>query len=71
MKEAHVALMKEVPAALVALPRYQQKFASRLADNAADVRIAVFFWVSQTIKVRIADLGVTHFAYQRALRSHT
>ena len=63
MKEAHVAL--------VAQPRYQQKFASRLADNAADLRIAVFFWVSQTIKVRSAVLGVTHFAYQRALRSHT
>ncbi|KAH9065202.1 hypothetical protein EDB87DRAFT_1574400 [Lactarius vividus] len=43
--------MKEAQAALVALPRYQQKFASRLADSGIDVRIAVFFWVCRTIKI--------------------
>jgi hypothetical protein len=58
------AWMKEAQAALVALPRYQQKFASRLADTTTDVRIAVFFWVCQTIKVRSPGLGVTCFAYQ-------
>ncbi|KAH9080280.1 hypothetical protein EDB83DRAFT_2338334 [Lactarius deliciosus] len=43
--------MKEAQAALVALPRYQQKFASHLADSGIDVRIAVFFWVCRTIKI--------------------
>lgn len=59
--------MKEAHAALVALPRYQHKYASHVADSGTDVRIAVFFWVSQTIKVRSADLGVLHFTYQHTL----
>ena len=57
--------MKEAHAALVALPRYQRKYASHLADSGIDVRIAVFFWVCHTIKVRSANLGVPYFAYQR------
>ena len=56
--------MKEAHAALVALPRYQHKIAPHVAGSEADVRIAVFFWVSQTIKVRSADLGVPYSAYQ-------
>jgi hypothetical protein len=56
--------MKEAHSALVALPRYQRRLASHLADSGTDVRIAVFFWVCQTIKVRSANLGVPCFAYQ-------
>ena len=44
--------MKEAQAALVALPRFQQDFASRLADSSKEVRIAVFYWVCRAIKVR-------------------
>ena len=44
--------MKEAEAALVALPRFQHDFASRLAESSADVRIAVFYWVCRAIKVR-------------------
>ncbi|KAI9465001.1 hypothetical protein BJY52DRAFT_1393074 [Lactarius psammicola] len=43
--------MKEAHAALVALPRYQRKYAPYLADSGIDVRIAVFLWVCQTIKL--------------------
>ena len=57
--------MKEAHSALVALPRYQRKFASHIADSGPDVRIAVFFWVCQTIKVRNANLGIPYFAYQQ------
>ena len=57
--------MKEAQSALVALPRYQRKFASHLADSGTEVRIAVFFWVCQTIKVRSANLGALPcLAYQ-------
>jgi len=44
--------MKEAHAALIALPRFQQKYASHVVDSGMDVRIAVFFWVCRTIKVR-------------------
>ena len=44
--------MKEVHAALIALPRFRKGFASRLAESDAAVRIAVFFWVCRAIKVR-------------------
>ena len=44
--------MEEVQAALVALPRFQHDFASRLTESSTEVRISVFFWVCRTIKVR-------------------
>ncbi|KAH9999648.1 hypothetical protein BJV74DRAFT_165381 [Russula compacta] len=43
--------MKETQAALLALPRFQHDFASRLTESSAEVRIAVFFWVCQAIKL--------------------
>ena len=43
--------MKEAQAALLALPRFQHDFASRLTESSAEVRIAVFFWVCRGIKV--------------------
>lgn len=45
--------MKEAQAALVALPRFQRDFASRLAESGAEVRIAVFYWVCRAIKVKV------------------
>ena len=47
--------MKDAQAALTALPRYRQDFASRLSESGPEVRIAVFFWVCRTIKVRDAE----------------
>jgi hypothetical protein len=44
--------MKEAQAALVALPRFQRDFASRIAESGAEVRVAVFYWVCRTIDVR-------------------
>lgn len=44
--------MREAQAALVALPRFQRDFASRIAESGAEVRIAVFYWVCRTIEVR-------------------
>ena len=44
--------MKEVQAALVALPRFQHDLAPRLAESGVEVRIAVFYWVCRVLKVR-------------------
>lgn len=44
--------MKEAQAALTALPRFRNDFASRLSESGPEVRIAVFFWVCRAIKVR-------------------
>lgn len=44
--------MKEAQAALVALPRFQHDFASRLSESGTEVRTVVFFWVCRAIKVR-------------------
>jgi hypothetical protein len=44
--------MKEAQAALVALPRFQHDFASRLTESGTEVRIVVFVWVCRAIKVR-------------------
>ncbi|KAH9969875.1 hypothetical protein BC827DRAFT_43056 [Russula dissimulans] len=43
--------MKEAHAALIALPRFRNNLASRLAESDAEVRIAVFFWVCRAIKL--------------------
>ncbi|KAI0251002.1 hypothetical protein BJV78DRAFT_1282898 [Lactifluus subvellereus] len=43
--------MKEAQAALVALPRFQRDFSSRLTESGAEVRTAVFVWVCKTIKL--------------------
>ena len=47
--------MEEAQAALVALPRFQRDFVSRITESDKEVRVAVFFWVCRAIKVR------THF----------
>ncbi|KAI9443437.1 hypothetical protein H4582DRAFT_1924658 [Lactarius indigo] len=67
--------MKEAHAALVALPRYQQKYASHLADSGIDVRIAVFFWVCRTIKISaityaplVDKYGVTLKVFSRLVK---
>ena len=44
--------MEEAQAALVALPRFQRDFASRITESDKEVRVAVFFWVCRAIKVR-------------------
>ncbi|KAH8989113.1 hypothetical protein EDB92DRAFT_906280 [Lactarius akahatsu] len=67
--------MKEAQAALVALPRYKQKFASHFADSGIDVRIAVFFWVCRTIKIShityaplVDKYGVTLRVFSRLVK---
>jgi hypothetical protein len=61
--------MKEAQAALVALPRFQDDFASRLAESGAEVRIAVFYWVCRAIKVRknVRNVRPRHFLYNVSL----
>ena len=44
--------MKQAEAALLALPRFQRDFASRLTESSAEVRIAVFYWICRVLKVR-------------------
>jgi hypothetical protein len=46
--------MKDAQAALTALPRFRQEFASRLSESGPEVPIAVFFWIFRAIKVRNA-----------------
>jgi hypothetical protein len=47
--------MEDAQAALVALPRFQHDFASRLAEPGVELRIAVFYWVCRAIKVRCSS----------------
>jgi hypothetical protein len=44
--------MNEAQAALLALPRFREDYASRFTESSAEVRIVVFCWVCQTIRVR-------------------
>ncbi|KAI0290911.1 hypothetical protein BC826DRAFT_1024960 [Russula brevipes] len=43
--------MEDAQAALIALPRFQNDFASRFTESGAEVRITVFFWVCRAIKL--------------------
>ena len=63
--------MKDAQAALTALPRYRQNFASRLSESGPEVRIAVFFWVCRAIKVRNADNKVKPMFLRLLLCTHT